>query len=693
MAGRDPDPTFDPERGRLRGELLALLEIGGLTALAVTRPVLDSFGRSPETFIVRGAERWDVVLFALGVAIIPAIVVAATGAATLLAGRRVRPWAHLVLVGLLGGIAAWRFGSDVASWGPRPLAAAGLAGGVVLAVLRHRVPATVTYLRFVGAAGLVFVVQFLVLSPSSTLVTDSAGAAPGSDAAAAVRAGTDGDPPPIVVLVLDALPTAGLLDGAGHIDAELYPNLAELAGGATWYRNHTTTSTWTYQAVPAMLTGVMPQVDNLLPDVTSYPRNLFTLFGGTHEIEAVEQITRLCPVEECAPRHDGVLGALLGDAMDWWRGGLDTPSADRGQMLPGALTPDRGADFAQWIDEQDFSSGDDPGLWFYHLIMPHEPWDILDDGTRYDALQDEPFGLFLHAFWSAVGGDVAEQRQVLQTQAVDRMLGDLFDELRASGTYDETMLVVVGDHGQAYTDLRPMRALATEQYEQVAWTPLIVKAPGQTVGVVDDTNVWNVDLVPTIADMLGIDLPWDVDGIPAAQAATERADDDKQVLGSEQHELEPAGDSAFIRLDVGEGLRRVLAADPVPGTGEHAVWQRTEHGGLVGRDIADLDVELDGVGTLTIDQLDRIEDQGDRRPMLEVVGYSTLRPGQVVALTVNDVVAAVAPVAVGGSGDDLLVHALLLPDSFAADNDVNAYVVEGDPGAETLHLLTVLAGT
>ena len=37
------------------------------------------------------------------------------------------------------------------------------------------------------------------------------------------------------LLVFDGLPTGLLLDGQGRIDAELYPNLAELAGTSTWY--------------------------------------------------------------------------------------------------------------------------------------------------------------------------------------------------------------------------------------------------------------------------------------------------------------------------------------------------------------------------------------------------------------------------------------------------------------------------
>ena len=35
------------------------------------------------------------------------------------------------------------------------------------------------------------------------------------------------------------------------------------------------------------------------------------------------------------------------------------------------------------------------------------------------------------------------------------------------------------------------------------------------------------------------------------------------------------------------------------------------------------------------------------------------------------------------------LHALLLPDPFTADNEVTAYLVDGEPGAETLRPLQV----
>src|SRR5215207_1047941 len=89
------------------------LEVAALAAFTFSRPVLDAFGRSPETFIARHASTLDIVLFGLVVAFVPALIVAVTGAITRLFGPVVRLRVHLVLIAVLGGLAAWRLGRDL----------------------------------------------------------------------------------------------------------------------------------------------------------------------------------------------------------------------------------------------------------------------------------------------------------------------------------------------------------------------------------------------------------------------------------------------------------------------------------------------------------------------------------------------------------------------------------------------------
>ena len=673
---------------RTRAELLAAAEVLGLTGLAFARPVLDSFGRAPEAFLARDAAPLDLVLFAFAVTLVPPALVAGATAATRLLGRRARAAAHLLAVGVLAAVAIRRFGTDATALGSSVLVGLAVVGAAAVVLLRLRVAATATYLRLLGAASVVFVVQFLVLSPTSSLGGRDTATTSG-DVSAAVEAATGGDPPPIVVVVVDALPTVSLLDGEGRIDPELYPNIAALAGDATWYRNNSTVSAFTFRAVPAMLTGQLPR--DGLPDAGTYPDNLFTLFAGTHHVEAVEQITRLCPTDVCPTDGGRALPALLGDAAEWWRGGIERDVASGARLIPEVLEPDRGEDFVRWIDEQDFRQRSGaPGLWFHHVVLPHEPWSLLDDRSSYEVARDEPFGLFIGTHWSVTGVDVARQRQVLQSQAVDAMLGRLFDRLRAAGTYDETLIVLAGDHGQAFEPGEPMRGVSADTYDEVAWTPLIVKAPGQRAAEIDDTNVWNVDLLPTIADVLGLELPWDADGVPASSSS--RASGDKQITDNEINTLEPAPGSDMVPLDGDAGFATVLGGDFVPATGPDAVWRRTEHGGLVGRPLSDLAVGGEAAGRIEVERLDRIEDQGDADPLIEVVGHTALDEDQVVAFAINGVVAAVAPASSSSETEFTLVHALLRPDTFDASNELTAYLVDGAVDDERLHPLRVAGG-
>jgi Sulfatase len=528
------------------------------------------------------------------------------------------------------------------------------------------------------------------MSPSSSLALGDDGGGIDPEAADAVRAATGDEPPPIVMVVLDAVPTSSLLDGHGAIDGDLYPNLRAFADGATWYRNNSSVSAWTYEALPALLSGRFPEGRMDLPDAENFPHNLFTLFAGTHHTEAVEQITRLCPSNECRPPSDSALPTLLGDAVDWWRGGLDVgggsgAAADGAEILPGALDPERGEQFVDWVDGQDFTpSGGRPGLWFYHLVLPHEPWVLLDDGSRYEGATDAPYGVFFSK-WGNMGADVGRQRQILQTQAADRMLGHLFEQLRAAGIYDEALVVIAGDHGQAFTPGHALRGISEEQYEQVVWTPLLVKAPGQSEGVVEDANVWTIDLLPTIADTLGITLPWDVDGLPGGAG---RDPDEKWVVPSELHTMQAVEGEDHIAVDPRVGFERVVASDAVPATGRWAVWQRGHHDHLLGREVADLTVGDGEAGTLSVERLERMERPGDDPPVLELVGQTAVPLGTEVAVAVNGVVSAIAPVESPGFALSV-VHAMLLPERFGAVNEITAYVVDGPSGAETLRPLAV----
>ncbi|MBD5780077.1 sulfatase [Pelagicoccus sp. NFK12] len=96
------------------------------------------------------------------------------------------------------------------------------------------------------------------------------------------------------------------------------------------------------------------------------------------------------------------------------------------------------------------------------------------------------------------------------TSYVDKLVGDVLNELEALGLAENTIVVIWGDHGwhlgeYDFWGKHNTMHLATR-------IPLIVKAPGKPQGVSTDALISSVDLFPTLCALAGIDVPASVQG-------------------------------------------------------------------------------------------------------------------------------------------------------------------------------------
>jgi arylsulfatase A-like enzyme len=82
---------------------------------------------------------------------------------------------------------------------------------------------------------------------------------------------------------------------------------------------------------------------------------------------------------------------------------------------------------------------------------------------------------------------------------------------------------VVADHGASFIPGEQARAATAENLGGIAGVPLLIKAPGQRKGGVDDTPLETTDVLPTIAAELGVRIPWRLDGLAAAEVPDRRA--------------------------------------------------------------------------------------------------------------------------------------------------------------------------
>jgi hypothetical protein len=530
MTPADGGPAARRCAGWWRPELAALLEITALCGLVITQPLLDITGRSPDFFLFYQARPAEILLLVAVFTLPVPLLLWGVGALTRLAGPVVRAAVHTVTLGLLLAALAIQVGKHLLPLRGVPLALAALVVGAAGGYAYRRWRAAGQLLRVAAAGPLVFVLLFVFGSPASAVVLpgERAGAGPGT------ARGTKH--PPVVMLILDELPLISLLSPTGAIDAQRFPNFAQLAGESTWYRNATGVSGWTPYALPAMLTGRYPSSVRA-PHYSQYPDNLFTALGGSYDLRVQESVAQLCPPSRCEkPREPvrGGLSVLLRESAELLRrivSPVDTPEdpessyreataqeagLDDEQPAPtdprfrwGELDLNQPARFTEFL--AGLRPASRPTLHFLHLLMPHAPWNYLPSGTRYespDGLPNDGDG------WVSL----AHERHILQLQYTDRLIGQMLRTLRESRLYDDALLVVTADHGISFTPgvQGRGRGAVDRAPGEVLWVPMFIKEPGQRAGRVDDRNWEHVDLLPTIADQVHIEIPWSVDGMAAS---------------------------------------------------------------------------------------------------------------------------------------------------------------------------------
>ncbi|MET0881073.1 MAG: sulfatase, partial [Acidimicrobiales bacterium] len=213
---------MEPESPSSR-RLQPFLELLGLSGLAVAQPLLAVFGDAPDYFVFQGSSSRDIVVFAVVIVLAPPLVLWTLTQLIGWGSDRRRRIAQSSAVGLLVGLFALQIAVSADAALALALALAFAAG--TGAALAHRHWSDVgLWASWLAPAPLVFLALFLFSSPVSGLVQG------GDVDPADLGAFGSGDPPPVVMLVFDEWPLASIVRSDGTIDADLYPNVAALAG-------------------------------------------------------------------------------------------------------------------------------------------------------------------------------------------------------------------------------------------------------------------------------------------------------------------------------------------------------------------------------------------------------------------------------------------------------------------------------
>lgn len=281
---------------------------------------------------------------------------------------------------------------------------------------------------------------------------------------------------PVILISIDTL-RSDRLPAYGY-DRVATPAIDRLRADSILFRRAFTQVPLTLPAHVSMLTGLYPP-EHGVRDNAGYrlraeglpylPRMLEELGYRTGAAVSAFVLRATAGLDAGFDFYDDhlMIGAktLLSDVQ---RDGLDTLAASR-----------------DWLQ----SVAGEPFFFFFHIYEPHAPHD-----------PPEPFA---SRYESAYDGEVA---------AADAVIGALLEELKRLEVYDSAIIILTSDHGEGLYDHGDYEH-GLLLYRESLQVPLLLKLPSANKGgTTVERAVGLIDVVPTIAALLDIDIPQELPG-------------------------------------------------------------------------------------------------------------------------------------------------------------------------------------
>jgi len=182
--------------------------------------------------------------------------------------------------------------------------------------------------------------------------------------------------------------------------------------------------------------------------------------------------------------------------------------------------------FSAWLDGQ----AGEPFFAWVHFFDPHLPY-------RPPAPYDREFAA------DPYDGEVA---------FMDRAVGAVVGKLREKNLLDRTLVVLAGDHGEAFGE-KVERGHGVFLYESTLKVPLVLYAPGHLpAGRTVPSRVRLIDIVPTVLDMINLPVPGEVEGLSLVPFAEGGKGGDREAYIETFYPRENYGWSELVGLISGD---------------------------------------------------------------------------------------------------------------------------------------------
>jgi len=286
-----------------------------------------------------------------------------------------------------------------------------------------------------------------------------------------------------VLFILTDTLRAGRLHAYGY-ERETSPTFDYLASTGVRFARHMAQSSWTKCSMASLWTGMYPQKTGILRTTQAVP-DAATLPA---------EILRKAGFRTAGIWRNGWVDPSFGFAQ-----GFEVYEKPSARPIPAGVRAENpnlaleGTDYDLLNAAREFLRvhGRDRFFLYLHLMDVHQY--MFDTNS---------------AVFGSTYSDIYDN-SVLHT---DRIIGRLIQEMGDQGLLEKTLVVLAADHGEAFGE-RGIEGHAREVFKEETEIPLIIAFPFRLEpGVVVEARTRNVDVWPTILDILGLSRLPDADG-------------------------------------------------------------------------------------------------------------------------------------------------------------------------------------
>ncbi|MED5330641.1 MAG: sulfatase [Planctomycetota bacterium] len=314
--------------------------------------------------------------------------------------------------------------------------------------------------------------------------------------------------PSFLVIVLDAM--ARRHSSAFGYERETTPQLAALASHSLVFPGATAPASYTLSSVATLLTGAFPRTHG----VTFLPADGMGASLPEHLPRVAERLKNAgwkTGGFVTNPNAGSRFG--FGEGFEEWVDLFDEPGLFHEGVEGRHLLP-RLTSFLERAEEEPFFA-------YVHVFEPHAPYvapqDLLDVFVRPYEGGVSGDRQWLDGFrrgGRSVGVDGWNHLTDLYDARIalaDRVLGELLAILQRSGRDEETVILVVSDHGEAVGEHHSAEH-GDHVYAEQLEVPMVLHVPGLPPGEIHGA-VSLADVAPTLLGLAGLAVPSEMDGV------------------------------------------------------------------------------------------------------------------------------------------------------------------------------------